>query len=84
MPPTRRLVWRYCVTEEATRQREGFLRSRTCCSCGCPSRLCSFVLCDYPMPPRKSGTCDAWVCTDCATHREPDRDYCPQHARLVP
>jgi hypothetical protein len=31
----------------------------------------------------KSKTCDRVLCRACAVHKEPDIDYCPEHARLL-
>lgn len=44
-------------------------------------------LCDYPMPRRKSGTCDKPLCADCASSGAVRRldgdtfDLCPKHAQ---
>ena len=43
----------------------------SCAACG---RLGAELRCDYPVPGRKSGTCDAWLCSGCAVHSEPDFD----------
>ena len=51
-----------------------------------PSRVCSVCkrqtrdskLCDFPI--RSAKTCDAVMCAACASHKEPDTDYCPLHA----
>lgn len=52
-------------------------RKRKCRSCGRPADL----LCDWRMPQRKSGTCDAPICDQCTTSPAPDKDLCPEHAR---
>lgn len=54
-----------------------------------PARPCSVCkrkvreakLCDFPVG--KGKTCDAALCEACATHKEPDTDYCPTHARML-
>ncbi len=54
-------------------------QSRKLCSCGRPATL----LCDWPLAGPKAGkTCDRPICTRCASHVGPDRDYCQAHARL--
>lgn len=47
-----------------------------CASCGRPADL----LCDWKVPGRKSGTCDAPICNQCTTSPAPDKDLCPAHA----
>lgn len=47
-----------------------------CCACGRAGNL----LCDWKVPSRKSGTCDAPICIGCATSPAPDKDLCPGHA----
>lgn len=51
------------------------------CACGATSSK----LCDYPLGDGAAGskTCDAPICATCATHVEPDTDYCRVHAQLV-
>ena len=34
-------------------------------------------LCDFPIKPGK--TCDARICSKCATSVGPDQDHCPRH-----
>lgn len=46
------------------------------CACGRKSTL----LCDWRVPARKSGTCDAPICDQCSTRPAPDKDLCPAHA----
>lgn len=46
------------------------------CSCGRPATL----LCDWKVPTRRSGTCDADLCASCTTSPAPDKDLCPEHA----
>lgn len=36
--------------------------------------------CDWKVPSRKSGTCDAPVCDRCTLSPAPDKDLCPEHA----
>lgn len=45
------------------------------CKCGRPATL----LCDWKVPERKSGTCDAPICSSCSTSPAPDKDICPAH-----
>ena len=52
--------------------------------CG-PTRRCkcgrrATLLCDWKVPSRKSGTCDAPICDRCTTSPAPDKDLCPAHA----
>ncbi len=60
--------------------RAGSQRSRHCVGC---RRLLKdhWKLCDFPVRPGKM--CDAVLCQSCATHKEPDTDYCPKHAALL-
>ncbi len=51
-------------------------RQRQRCACG---RLAT-LLCDWKVPAKRSGTCDAPVCTSCATSPAPDKDLCVKHA----
>lgn len=65
-------------------------RTRKCRTCGRPASL----LCDAPLGPepqlglfgaapsrRRRATCDAPICSTCATATGPDRHVCPIHAR---
>jgi hypothetical protein len=36
--------------------------------------------CDWKVPARKSGTCDAPICSGCTTSPAADKDLCPKHA----
>ncbi len=55
-------------------------RPKPCSVCGRPGGK----LCDFPLKGEKAGkTCDRSLCARCATHVEPDTDYCPAHAKLV-
>lgn len=45
---------------------------------GCGSR--ATLECDWKVPTRKSGTCDAPICARCALHVGDDKDLCPAHA----
>lgn len=50
----------------------------TRCKCGRRSTK----LCDYKLSGSKAGkTCDAPLCTRCATIMGQNLDYCPAHAR---
>lgn len=46
------------------------------CKCGRPAKL----LCDWKVPAKKSGTCDAPVCDRCTTSPAPGKDLCLKHA----
>lgn len=46
------------------------------CSCGARARL----ECDWKVPSRKSGTCDAPICEACTTSPAPGKDLCKAHA----
>lgn len=52
-------------------------QKRKRCACGRPADL----LCDWKVPGRKSGTCDAPICDQCTTSPALDKDLCPDHAR---
>lgn len=47
------------------------------CKCGRRATL----LCDWKVPTKKSGTCDAPICDRCTTSPAPDKDLCAKHAR---
>jgi len=52
--------------------------------CG-PTRRCkcgrrATLECDWKVPLRRSGTCDAPICASCTTSPAPDKDLCPTHA----
>jgi hypothetical protein len=51
--------------------------TRKRCSCGRRATLA----CDWKVPSRRSGTCDAPICAGCAEHVADDKDLCPQHSR---
>lgn len=36
--------------------------------------------CDWKVPTKKSGTCDAGLCPRCTTSPAPEKDLCPKHA----
>lgn len=52
------------------------LRRRPRCKCGRPEVL----LCDWKVPAKRTGTCDASICRICTTSPAPDKDLCPAHA----
>lgn len=52
--------------------------SRRRCACGSGRR--PLLLCDWKDPTRKSGTCDAAICSSCATSPAAGKDLCPDHA----
>jgi hypothetical protein len=63
----------YAIAKVAARRR------RPCSVCGklgADNRLC-----DFPVSTGK--TCDRVLCAACTAHREPDVDYCPEHAARV-
>ena len=47
------------------------------CKCGKPATLA----CDWKIPRKKSGTCDAPICAECTTKPSADKDICPDHRR---
>jgi hypothetical protein len=47
------------------------------CACGRPATLA----CDWKVPARRSGTCDAPICAGCTTSPAPGKDLCSEHAR---
>ena len=47
------------------------------CRCGAPAKL----LCDWKVPTRKSGTCDAPICARCAVSPAVGKDLCTDHGR---
>ena len=51
-------------------------RAQDRCACGRRATR----LCDWKVPERKSGTCDAPICASCSTSPAPDKDLCPTHA----
>lgn len=53
------------------------MRSRQRCACGRAATLA----CDWKTPTRRSGTCDAAICTRCTTSPAPEKDLCPTHAK---
>lgn len=53
-------------------------RQRTMyCACG---RVCDY-LCDWKVREKKSGTCDAPICTKHALQVGPEKHLCPQHQK---
>lgn len=48
------------------------------CRCGRPATK----LCDWKKMSGK-GTCDKAICDACAVNVGPDKDYCPDHAKLA-
>jgi len=52
--------------------------------CG-PTRRCKCgrrgtLECDWKVPSKKSGTCDAPICSSCTTSPAPGKDLCAKHA----
>jgi len=47
------------------------------CACGRVATL----LCDWKVPGKRSGTCDAPICRTCSTSPAKDKDLCPKHAQ---
>lgn len=50
--------------------------SRKRCKCGARATL----ECDWKVPGKRSGTCDASICARCATSPAPWKDLCAAHA----
>lgn len=50
-------------------------RPPKCVGCGRPATQ----ECDWKVKHKKSGTCDAPICTSCSTSPGPDKDICPKH-----
>lgn len=50
--------------------------SRRSCKC----KRHATRLCDWKMPRKCSGTCDAPLCSSCTTSPATDKDLCPEHA----
>jgi hypothetical protein len=46
------------------------------CKCGRRAPL----LCDWKVPGKRSGTCDAPICARCTTSPQPGKDLCANHA----
>jgi hypothetical protein len=46
------------------------------CRCGRRATL----ECDWKVPTKRSGTCDAPICASCTTSPEPGKDLCTAHA----
>jgi hypothetical protein len=58
--------------------------ARRCVVCKRPASQGPLFLCDWPLHGTKAGqTCDRPVCQEHASHRDPDLEYCPAHARLA-
>lgn len=53
-------------------------RSRRCSACG--RQINEWKLCDFPLYTK---TCDRVLCEKCTVHRDPDTDYCPEHAQRI-
>lgn len=49
------------------------------CKCGRRATLA----CDWKVPTKRSGTCDAPICAGCTTSPAPDKDLCPDHAKAL-
>ena len=47
------------------------------CACGSKATL----LCDWRVPTKKSGTCDAPICAACALQPARGKDLCSKHAQ---
>ncbi len=45
------------------------------CRCGRPAKLA----CDWKVPTKKSGTCDAPICSSCSMSPAPGKDLCAAH-----
>lgn len=53
------------------------VRLRVCVGCGCKT---VDRLCDWKVPTKASGTCDAALCARCSHQPANDKDLCPTHA----
>lgn len=51
-------------------------RRPKCKGCGRPADLA----CDWKVKTRRSGTCDAPICSACTTSPAEGKDLCPDHA----
>lgn len=47
----------------------------------CKCRRRATLLCDWKVPERASGTCDAPLCDRCTTSPTPGKDLCSKHAQ---
>lgn len=56
----------------------GGRRKRSAANCSLCHWRPAVVLCDGPEASTRK-TCDAPMCKECASHVDPDRDYCPRH-----
>lgn len=45
----------------------------------CPCGRKATLECDWKVPTKKSGTCDAPICDRCTLSPAPDKDICPKH-----
>lgn len=52
-------------------------KAKKCVECSRESKF----LCDWKMPERKSGTCDAPICRDHALEVASDKHLCPWHQK---
>ena len=50
-------------------------RVARCVGCGKAAGL----LCDWKVKAKRSGTCDAPICSNCTTSPADDKDLCPTH-----
>lgn len=50
-------------------------RKRQRCKCGRDA----FLLCDWKVPGKRSGTCDAPICNVCGISPAPGKDLCAKH-----
>ncbi len=48
--------------------------------CRCGSGQPADLLCDWKVPTKRSGTCDAKLCASCTSSPAPGKDLCPTHA----
>lgn len=49
--------------------------------CACGSR--ADLLCDWKVEGKRSGSCDAPICSRCTTSPAPEKDLCPKHAEAL-
>jgi hypothetical protein len=48
--------------------------------CACGSGKPANLACDWKVPGKRSGTCDAPICEACTHVPAPEKDLCPTHA----
>jgi hypothetical protein len=59
-----------------TTKRDGGIRQPKCQFC---KTRAADLECDWKKPRKKSGTCDARMCSECGLNVGPNKDLCPDH-----